>query len=188
MTTWQHFHSVPAGSSYPTSPSEPIFANLSAFHEILSSVTLWQSHSFFFSYLRGVITRSRVLSPKYHCRSIFCFLLLLSPSQSRLAGLLLGISTILLHSPSRAIPSLSYTVLFEWYFPLCLNTFLPLKQSLISLSSNNFLIFWTYISYTSHRTSNRWPDKMRSTYFACHDHSLENEDVKNLLALLEWDL
>lgn len=128
MTTWQHFHSVPAGSSYPTSPSEPIFANLSAFHEILSSVTLWQSHSFLFSYLRGVITRSRVPSPKYHCRSIFCFLLLLSPSQSRLAGLLLGISTILLHSPSRAIPSLSYTVLFEWYFSLCLNTFLPLSS------------------------------------------------------------
>lgn len=128
MTTWQHFHSVSAGSSYPTSPSEPIFANLSAFHEILSSVTLWQSHSFLFSYLRGVITRSRVPSPKYHCRSIFCFLLLLSPSQSRLAGLLLGISTILLHSPSRAIPSLSYTILFEWCFSLCLNTFLPLSS------------------------------------------------------------
>lgn len=74
---------------------------------------LWQSHSPFFSYLLWVITHSSVLSPKYHCRSIFCFLLMLPLSQSKLPHLFLGIPNISLHSPSRTILSLHYTLLFE---------------------------------------------------------------------------
>lgn len=117
----------------------------------------WQSHFFLFSYLLCVIIQSRVSFPRYHCRPIFCFLLMLSPSQSKLAHPFLGILNILLLSPSRTILGLHYKVLLKLLFsglPCNLQSphdhtingiFLVFehvpstKQSLVDLSLDNFL-------------------------------------------------